>query len=250
MKLLFSWVIFLVCLTMYGQQAFKSGEKLTYSASYNMSGLMTDLAQVSMEVNRVQTSKSSLLHLKCKASTYSKWDNFFKIRDLYESYWSTRTFLPLLHVRDIQEGNYAKQIKYKFNFGTKTVESTLNKKGYNNRKQELKIGTDTFDAITTFYKIRNMDIANAAPGISKTFTILFDEKENPVKVTYVGKETLKVAGMGEKECYKLYIPVEGGKFSGHVWLTADANKVPVLFKFNIPIGSGQLRLVAAEGLAN
>ena len=234
----------------HSQQAFKSGEKLTYSASYNMSGLMTELAQVTMEVNRIKTSKSSLLHLKCKASTYSKWDNFFKIRDLYESYWSTRSYKPLLHIRDIEEGNYKKQLKYTFDRKNGRATSTLNKKGFNNRKRILKIGPETFDVISTFYMIRNMDIENAKAGVSKTFSILFDEKETPVTVTYQGRETISLAGLEKKECYKLSIPVEGGKFSGNVWLTADANKIPVLFKFKIPIGSGQLRLKSATGLAN
>ena len=39
-----------------------SNEKLTFTASYNMSGLLTDLAQVTMETKVVKTSKSTLLH--------------------------------------------------------------------------------------------------------------------------------------------------------------------------------------------
>ncbi len=58
------------------------GEKLTFTASYNMSGLMTDLAQVTMETKEVKTSKATLLRLRCNAQTFSKWDNFFKINDL------------------------------------------------------------------------------------------------------------------------------------------------------------------------
>ncbi len=232
----------------FSQQAFKSGEKLVYSASYNMSGLMTELAQVSMEVNRINTSKSSLLHLKCKASTYSKWDNFFRIRDLYETYWNAKTFRPLLHKRSIDEGGHTKQVKYVYN-RPETVKSTVVRKHMTTNKN-LSIGLETFDVISTFYQIRNMDIANASPGVKKTFSILFDEEEKPVTVTYIGKETIRVAGFGKKECHKLYVPVEGGKFSGYIWLTADANKIPVQFKFKIPIGSGQLRLKSAQGLAN
>ncbi len=60
----------------YGQ-TIKSGEKLIYSGSYNMSGLMTQLAQVTMEAETVSTAKNSYLHLSCQAATYSKWDSFF-----------------------------------------------------------------------------------------------------------------------------------------------------------------------------
>jgi hypothetical protein len=44
--------------------AVKSGEKFIYSASYNMSGLMTQLAQVTMQTETVKTSKKTLLHME------------------------------------------------------------------------------------------------------------------------------------------------------------------------------------------
>ena len=77
-----------------------AGEKLVYTASYNMSGILTDIAQVKMETSEVKTSKSTLLRLKCTAATYKKWDNFFKIRDLYESYVNPKTLTPYLYKRD------------------------------------------------------------------------------------------------------------------------------------------------------
>ena len=66
--------------------AFKAGEKLTFSASYNMSGILTDIAEVKMETSAVNTNGTTLYRLKCSAATYSNFDSFFKIRDLYESY--------------------------------------------------------------------------------------------------------------------------------------------------------------------
>ena len=88
-----------------------------------MSGLLTELAQVTMETSEVKTTKSTLLRLKCTAATYSKWDSFFKIRDLYESYVSQKTLTPYLYNRDINEGGYEKYMKYKFNHKTNTVAS-------------------------------------------------------------------------------------------------------------------------------
>jgi hypothetical protein len=47
----------------------KSVEKLVFAASYYMSGLMTQLAQVTMETETMKTSKNTFLHLSCQAST-------------------------------------------------------------------------------------------------------------------------------------------------------------------------------------
>ncbi|MBT8261125.1 MAG: DUF3108 domain-containing protein, partial [Bacteroidia bacterium] len=85
-----------------------TNEKLVFTASYNMSGLLTDLAQVTMETKEVKTSKTTLLHLKCKARTYSKWDNFFKIDDTYESYVNVNSLAPYLYKREINEGGHYK----------------------------------------------------------------------------------------------------------------------------------------------
>ena len=111
-----------------------TNEKLTFSASYNMSGLLTDIAQVTMETSEVKTSNSTLLKLKCTAATYSSFDNYFKIRDLYESYVSPTTLVPYLYKRDINEGSYYKFEQYKYNRKAGTVSSTMKKKNTEENK--------------------------------------------------------------------------------------------------------------------
>ena len=90
------------------------GEKLVYTAAYNMSGLLTDVAEVNMETSKIRTSKSTLMRIKCAATTYSGFDGFFKIRDLYESYVSPTTLKPYLYKREINEGGYYKFMQYKY----------------------------------------------------------------------------------------------------------------------------------------
>ena len=94
--------------------AIPSGEKLVFAGSYNMSGLMTQLAQVTLSTDIVSTSKNSYLHLNCELATYAKWDKFFKIRDLYESYVDPITLKPSLYKRSIDEGGWTKKEKYVF----------------------------------------------------------------------------------------------------------------------------------------
>ena len=115
-------LLFLSTLVINAQNtAIGTNEKLTYTASYNMSGILTDIAQVTMQTSSIKTSKATLLRLKCNAATYSKWDNFFKIRDLYESYVNPKTLTPYLYNRDINEGGYFKAMKYTFSHKNKTV---------------------------------------------------------------------------------------------------------------------------------
>ncbi|WP_047545668.1 DUF3108 domain-containing protein [Psychroserpens sp. Hel_I_66] len=235
-----------------------AGEKLLYTATYNMSGLLNELAQVTMETSEVKTSNSTLLKLKCSAVTFSKWDNFFKIRDLYESYVSPKTLTPYLYNRDINEGGYEKFMKYKYNHKSNTVSSLMRKKRRDGTfwevNETVKIGSSTRDIVATLYHIRNMDIHKANIGDSQNLTVLFDNKESVVRVQYVSKETINTA-IGKKECYKLSISVNNsnvlkGNNDNLIWLTADANKVPVYAKFKIPVGNGELKIKSATGLKN
>tara|TARA_R110002111_G_scaffold75819_2_gene120201 strand:- start:27289 stop:28068 length:780 start_codon:yes stop_codon:yes gene_type:complete len=248
-----------ICLNNFAQnKTIAAGEKLVYTASYNMSGLLTDIAQVKMETSKIKTSKSTLLRLKCTAVTYKKWDNFFKIRDLYESYVNPKTLTPYLYKRDISEGGYYKFMQYKYNHKSKLVKSLKRKKNKEGKtwdeNKNIKIGASTKDLVSTLYSIRNMDIHKASPGDQQNFTVLFDNKEIIITVKYLKKETISTK-LGSKECYKLALSIKGsdilkGNNNNLLWLTADDNKIPVYAKFKIPVGNGELKIVSATGLKN
>lgn len=244
---------FLLTLTLSSQNnAIASNEKLTYTAAYNMSGILTDLAEVTMETSEIKTSKATLLRLKCTAATYSKWDNFFKIRDLYESYVHPVNLTPFLYKRDINEGSYYKAMKYTFDYKNKTVKTLQTKKNNQEENKNISINSGTKDIVSTLYYIRVFDYKSMTLGERKTFTILFDREEIKGQITYLGKETISTA-IGKKECYKLGIGssesnVLQGKDSNFLWLTADNNKIPVYGKFKIPVGNGELKIKSASGL--
>lgn len=236
--------------------AVASGEKLVFTASYNMSGILNDIAQVTMETSTVNTSNSTLMRLKCSATTYSKWDSFFKIRDLYESYVSPSSMTPYLYKRDIDEGGYVKFMEYKYDQKSNKVKSLQRKKrrdgSYWDKNANVSIGSSTKDIVATLYKLRTFDFSKATPGKAKTMTVLFDNEEHPVKFTFLGTETINTA-IGKKTCYKLAISMSSsnvlkGSNDNLIWLTADDNKVPVYAKFKIAVGNGELRIKSASGL--
>ncbi|MCZ8144758.1 DUF3108 domain-containing protein [Flavobacterium sp.] len=228
----------------------EAGEKLVYAGSYNMSGLMTHIAQVTMSTENVNTSKNQYLHLSCELATFSKWDKFFKIRDLYESYVTPGSLKPNLYKRSIDEGGYTKKEKYVFKGNQ--VTSTVQKRKRPETTRTFTIGANSVDAITLLYKLRSVDFSKMKSGQTKSFTIVFDEKEIPVTLKFMGTETITAGNLGAKSCYKLSIGAKTnalrGKDKNLIWLTADAHKVPALMKFSIPVGTGELKLTSATGL--
>ena len=228
----------------------KSGEKFVYVGSYNMSGLMTQLAQITLATNTIATSKNNYLHLSCELATYSKWDKFFKMRDLYESYVDPITLMPSLYKRSIDEGGWTKKEKYVIK-GT-SVSSTSQKRNKPETKNKFSIGASTQDVVSLLYKVRTVDFSKMSAGQTKAFVIVFDEKQIPVQVKFMGIETVNAGNLGSKSCYKISIDAKTnvlkGKDKNLIWLTADQNKVPALMKFSIPVGTGQLTLTSASGI--
>ncbi|WNM19885.1 DUF3108 domain-containing protein [Flavobacterium capsici] len=253
MKKIFIIVCFSFLLSSYSDNnsaQIKSGEKLVYAGSYNMSGLMTQIAQVTMSTENVTTSKNNYLHLSCELSTYTKWDSFFKIRDIYESYVNPATLKPSLYKRSIDEGGYTKKEKYTFKGNN--VKSTVNKKNQPESQKTFTIGANTQDVISLLYKVRTIDFSKFKAGQTQSMMIVFDETEIPVTLKFMGKETVNAGNLGKKECYKISIGAKTdalrGKDKNLIWLTADAKKIPAFLQFSIPVGTGQLALTSATGI--
>ncbi len=228
-------------------QFIKSGEKLTFVASFNISGVMTDIAEVKMETSIIKTKTRELLRLKCTAATYSGWDSYFRVRDLYESYVDKETLLPILYKRSIEEGTYKKKLKYLFNRKTGNAVSTLNKKGFKDFKTNVAIDANTLDIVSSIYNIRTLDYDNFSVGKKITTKLIIDSKIKSISVKYLGKESIKVGKYGIKECYKLSVGfqgdgLEGAKGGKYMWITADNDRLPALIKANIPIGAIEIKL--------
>src|SRR6476620_8559030 len=155
--------VFVFCAsTTANSQAVKAGEKFFYAGYYNMRGLMTQLAQLTMSTENITTSKNTYLHLSFELSTYSKWDSFFKIRDIYESYVNPASLKPSLYKRSIDEGGYKKKEKYVLKGNT--ITSTVKKRNYPESQRTFTIGGSTQDVVSLLYKLRTMDLSKFKEG--------------------------------------------------------------------------------------
>lgn len=236
-------------------KAFQGGEKLRYVGSYYMSSLWTDIAELTLEVKSVTSSGVPLLHLNGTAKTYTSWDTYFKIRDSYQSWVLPTTGQPLIFKRDMYEGGYTNDSKYVFKHKSKTAVCKEKRKDGSEKENTVTITDNTYDVISVLYYARNLDYETFAVNKTVPVTILIDNKLETLYIKYLGKENIKVAGLGNFYCYKLGISVKNekimkNKLNNNVWLTADLNRVPVFIKAEIPVGSIQLRLAEMSGLKN
>ena len=235
-----------------GVSQIKPNETLIFSGSYELGGMMTNLAQVTMRTEPVNTSKKSYLRLSIEVSTFDKWDSFFRIRDLYESYVEPITLKPSLYKRNVLEGGYTKSEKYSFNAAGTSLTSVASRMKRAETKRALSVPVNASDVVSMVYKLRMIDFSKIKNGQSLPFVIIFDEKQLPVWVKLLGKETIPAGNLGKKECYKLSISAKTDKLKGAdknlIWISADSKRIPCLIKFSIPVGVGQVTLLKATGV--
>ena len=91
-------------------------------------------------------------------------------------------------------------------------------------------------------------------GQSFPVNIYLDQEIYDLKFKYIGKETIKT-DLGKIECYKLRPQLVVDRvFKDEddmtIWVSADANKIPVRIQANIYVGSVKVDITSTKGLKN
>ncbi len=224
--------------------AFKVGEKLTFLLHYGVVDAGTATLELRSCDKTVQGRK--LVHAVGLGSSLGAFDTFFRVRDRYESYLDAESLIPWVFIRRVDEGGYKISQDYTF-FQHKNKVKTEKGKVHD-------VPPSVQDMISAFYYARSMDFSKMKKGDTFVVNTFLDEELFPLKIKYIGKETISVRA-GKFRCMKFRPVVQKGRIFKkeedlNVWITDDANKIPVLAKAKILVGSIKMELTGYEGLAN
>lgn len=226
------------------QTAFKPGEKLTYRLTYGV----FDAGEATLQV--VETKKTvkgrKLWRMIGKGKTVSAFEWFYKVDDLYETYMDANAMVPWVFKRRVDEGGHKINQDYTFFQHKNKVET---EKG-----ETHKVPDKVQDMISAFYYARTLDFSKAKKGDKFLVNIFLDDELTPTQIKYLGKETIRTR-KGKFRCHKFApVVVEGRIFPNEdamrVWITDDGNKIPILAKAKIQVGTIKMHLVRWEGLRN
>lgn len=223
--------------------AFQVGETLKYTARYGF----IHAAEVTFEV---QESKKEFggkkpLHFVAKGGTTPSFDWFLKVRHRYDSYVDQTELLPLQFTESVREGKYKRDSYANFDQkGNKIVAS----------KGTFVSDDVTFDILSMYYFARCLDIKNVKVGEVIKMKYFLDDGIYPLDIEYLGKETITTES-GKFECIKFSPALQPGRVFRkdsrmYMWITNDANRIPVKVEVEILIGSLVLELVKYQGLKN
>lgn len=224
--------------------AFKAGEVLTYRLHYGI--LNAGVAVLEVKPDLIQVNGRQVFHIVGTGYTTGSADWFFKVRDRYETYMDRDALLPWAFVRRVDEGGYKFSQDYLFNHYTKKVDIG------NNEKMDFPAGIQ--DMVSAFYSARSMDLSNAKPGDIYSITCFMDKEIWPLKIKFVGRETIDT-DLGKHRCLRFRPIVQRGRvFKSeedlNVWISDDKNHLPMRVQANILIGSVKMDITGAKNLAN
>jgi hypothetical protein len=224
--------------------SFKAGERITYCLHYGIINAGEATLEVKSHDKKINGRK--VLHITGTGKSISAFDWFYKVRDTYESYIDEESVIPFSFVRRVDEGGYKINQDYTFDHPKKKVDNGEGKK--------FDVPTNVQDMISAFYYARTLDFSKAKKGDIYTINLFYDDTNFPLKIKYMGKEVVSLR-MGKYNCLKFIPVVEKGRvFKTEedltVWITDDANKIPILAKAKIMVGSIKMEVVEYSGLAS
>lgn len=224
--------------------AYKPGEHFKFRIHYGF--FNAGYATLDLKTGNFQGRK--LYHAVGKGWTtgLSRW--FMKVKDLYESYFDEEGH-PYRFIRKIDEGGYTMDKELHFNHKTGKV-LVINKK--KNESEYYDIPAQIFDMVSVFYYLRNQDVSNLKPGDAIAVDLFFDEEVYPFKLKYLGKDVVDT-DIGEVRALKFRPLVQSGRVfkeneSLTVWVSDDKNKIPLLIKAKLLVGSLKATLMEYSNL--
>ncbi|MFN0032793.1 MAG: DUF3108 domain-containing protein [Flavobacteriales bacterium] len=222
--------------------AFKAGEFVKYRIHYGM--IDAGEATLKVEESKYKFGDREAFHIVGEGKTLGSFDWFFKVRDHYETYIDKQGIFPHRFIRNCDEGGYKIFQDYTF---------IPDKRAYKDAKGDAYITPEFVqDMLSSYYYARTMDFSNAKKGDVFTIMTLVDDELFPLGMKYLGKEQVKVDA-GTFNCLKFAPVVQKGRIFKKeedltVWITDDANHLPVLAKAKILVGSIKMELKEYSGL--
>jgi hypothetical protein len=239
----------LICLATHSiaqKKAYGDGEWFKFRIHY---GPIT-AGYATLKVDAAVLQNKEVYHVQGEGLTTGITKLLFNVEDYYQSYIDRELNIPYRFIRKINEGGYTKNLEIDFNHDTQKAIITNHK---HNTVMEVSLEKNVQDMVSSFYFLRNtLDTQNLQEGDVFDMNMFFDRGNYKFRLKFLGRETLKTTfGKVSTMIFRPY--VESGRIfeeeeSLTVWVTDDDNKMPILIKADLVIGSLKATLIEYKGL--
>lgn len=225
---------------------FKSGEELNFLVYYDaplIGKLYAGKAVLELEKTGEIIDGHAVFHAIGRGNSIGSFDFFYKVRDRFESWFDESDFRSYKYLRRTNEGGYVMNDDVRFDY----------EKGKSiSRQTEKDIGESVQDLVSAFYFARTLDISNVPIGGSFPLDFFLDDSLYTSVIIYEGKEIIETR-LGKFHAMKFKPMVVKGEVFDHpyplfLWVTDDKNRIPILIKSEIIIGSIKVELYKFKNL--
>jgi hypothetical protein len=223
--------------------AFTSGEHITFKVYYNMSLIWVAAGVASFSITDEMLDGKAVYHIVGDGKTLKSYEWFYKVRDKYETWIDKETMLPLKFYRSVHEGDISFQSVAKFDRTANRIYTD---------KKIFAAPSCVQDVLSSIFYARNIDYNKYAVGTKIPFSMFLDDQVYHLYIRYLGKEKIKTK-YGTFNTIKIKpllisgtIFKDGDKMT--VWVTDDANHIPVRVDSPILIGSIKVDLMSFSNL--
>jgi hypothetical protein len=225
--------------------SFQEGEKLNFKVYYNMSFIWIFAGNASFTTTLSEMNGNKVYHVVGAGKTASSYEWFYKVNDKYETFINTETMIPERFIRDVNEGSM--RFHHDVTFYHKKEQAVSKNKTYT-------ITKCTQDVLSAIFFARNIDYSKYNVGDKIPFDMFLDDKLYSLYIKYQGKEVIETK-MGKFRAIKIVpLLIEGTIFDGGekmvVWVSDDANHLPLRVDSPILVGSIKVDLMGYENLRN
>jgi len=248
MKPLLLFVAFMaITFSLAQKKAYGDGEWFKFRVHY---GFVT-AGYAELKVDEVKLKGKQVFHVQGEGRTTGVSKLFFDVEDYYQSYIGVEDDKPYRFIRKINEGGYTKDLQIDFFHENRTALVYDKKK---ESKDWISFPEDAQDMVSSFYYLRNhVNSETMKDGDTFDLDMVYDNDETfRFRLKFLGREILRTK-FGKIATLKFRPYVEAGrvfkeKESLTVWVTDDDNKIPLLIKADLAVGSLKATLTEFKGL--
>ncbi len=212
--------------------AFQYNESITYKVFYTLAGVYIGAGEAMFTTGLENINGKIVYHITGDGKTYSFYDNFFRVRDKYETFIDTATMQPLKFIRNVDEGGFKIYENVTFN---KSTDAAITNKGV------FKVPACVQDVLSAIYYARNIDFSKLKKDDKIPFSMFLDNQVYSLYIRYLGKEVIRTK-YGKFRAIKFKpLLIKGTIFEGGekmtVWVSDDPNHIPLRVESPISVGS-------------
>ncbi len=223
--------------------SFNVGEQVSFTVYYAVAGIYVNAGTATFTSILETINSRPVYHITGEGKTNSSYDWIYKVRDKYETYIDTATMQPLKFIRNVNEGGYKKYQNITFNKTANTATAT---------DGVFKVPGCVQDVVSSMYYARNIDFSKLRPDDRIPFSMFLDNQVYNMYIRYVGKEVIKTR-YGKFNAIKIKpLLLKGSIFDGGekmtVWITDDANHIPVRVESPLVVGKIKVDMMSHDNL--